>query len=243
MLNNDGGMTISEQTKIQIGYMRVSKADGSQTIDLQRDALLASGLESDRLYQDLMSGRSDERPGLKACLKALQPGNVLVVWKLGRLGRSLRDLVNIVHDLAARGIGVKVLTGQGAMLDTTTPHGQLMFNFFAMLSEYERDLIVERTRAGIEAARARGRKGGRPQKMTADKIRSAQALLTVPNSSVVDVAKTLGISTPSLYTYLNGDGSLKAAGAKIIAEAESVSAKKPRAGVRGKSVSGRPTAD
>ncbi|KFC70186.1 Resolvase-like protein [Devosia sp. LC5] len=242
MLNKISQMTISEQTKVHLGYMRVSKSDGSQSIDLQRDALLAAGLETNRLYQDLMSGRSDDRPGLKACLKALQPGNVLVVWKLDRLGRSLRDLVNIVHELAARGIGVKVLTGQGAMLDTTTPHGQLMFNFFAMLSEYERDLIVERTRAGIEAARARGRKGGRPQKMTADKIRSAQALIAIPNTSVIEVAKTLGISTPSLYTYLNGDGSLKEPGVKIIAEeAERVSAKKPRAGV--KTVPGQPAAE
>ena len=103
-----------------LGYMRVSKADGSQTLDLQRDALLAAGVEPARLYEDLASGRLDARPGLTACLKALQPGNTLVVWKLDRLGRDLKHLVTTVDDLRTRGVGFKVLTGAGAQIDTTT---------------------------------------------------------------------------------------------------------------------------
>ena len=106
-----------------VGYVRVSKADGSQTVDLQRDALLAAGVHAAHLYDDLASGRSDDRPGLASCLKALRDGDTLVVWKLDRLGRNLHHLVNTVHDLTARGVGLKVLTGQGAAIDTTTPAG------------------------------------------------------------------------------------------------------------------------
>ena len=145
-----------------IGYMRVSKADGSQVLDLQRDALLAAGVSERHLYNDTASGKKDDRPGLAACLQALREGDTLVVWKLDRLGRSLRHLVSVVHDLTSRGIGLKVLTGQGAAIDTTTPAGKLVFGIFASLAEFERDLISERTRAGLASARARGRKG-RPQ--------------------------------------------------------------------------------
>lgn len=141
-----------------IGYMRVSKADGSQVLDLQKDALLAAGLNQRQLYSDTASGKKDDRPGLAACLQALREGDTLVVWKLDRLGRSLRHLVNVVHDLTIRGIGLKVLTGQGATIDTTTPAGKLIFGIFASLAEFERDLISERTRAGLASARARGRK-------------------------------------------------------------------------------------
>ena len=128
-----------------VGYMRVSKADGSQATDLQRDALLAAGIDSQHLYEDAAAGKRDDRPGLQACLKALRSGDTLVVWKLDRLGRDLRHLVNLVHDLTANGIGFKVLTGQGASIDTTTPSGKWVFSIFAGLAEFERDLIVERT--------------------------------------------------------------------------------------------------
>jgi DNA invertase Pin-like site-specific DNA recombinase len=107
-----------------VGYMRVSKADGSQTTNLQRDALLAAGVDADHLYDDHASGRRDDRPGLAACLKALRDGDTLVIWKLDRLGRNLHHLVNTVHDLTARDVGLKVLTGQGAAIDTTTPAGK-----------------------------------------------------------------------------------------------------------------------
>jgi DNA invertase Pin-like site-specific DNA recombinase len=149
-----------------VGYIRASKADGSQTTDLQRDALVAAGTDPGSLYEDRASGKKEDRPELVSCLKALRHGDTLVVWKLDRLGRDLRHLVNIVHDLTERGIGLKVLTGQGAAIDTTTASGKLVFGIFAALAEFERELISERTIAGLASARARGRNGGRPYKMT-----------------------------------------------------------------------------
>jgi DNA invertase Pin-like site-specific DNA recombinase len=118
-----------------VGYMRVSKADGSQVTDLQRDALLAAGVEAGQLYEDSDSGTKDDRPGLAACLRALREGDTLIVWKLDRLGRNLHHLVSTVHDLAKRNIGFKVLTEQGASIDTTTPSGRLCFGFFASLAQ------------------------------------------------------------------------------------------------------------
>lgn len=128
-----------------IGYARVSKADGSQSLDLQHDALRAAGVERDNIYDDLASGGRDDRPGLTACLKSLRDGDVLVVWKLDRLGRSLAHLVNTVKELSDRKIGLRVLTGKGAQIDTTTASGRMVFGIFATLAEFERDLIRERT--------------------------------------------------------------------------------------------------
>src|SRR6478752_9463954 len=156
-----------------IGYMRVSKADGSQTTDPQRDALLEAGVDEGQLYRDRASGKKADRLGLESCLKAVRGGDTLVVWKLDRLGRDLHHLVNTVHDLTARGVGLKVLTGQGAAIDTTTAAEKLVFGIFAALAEFERELISERTRAGLASARSRGRKGGAPFKMTAPKLRLA----------------------------------------------------------------------
>src|SRR5438132_1935547 len=119
-----------------VGYMRVSKADG-QVMDLQRDALLGAGVDARHLYEDATTGKRDDRPGLAACLKALREGDILVVWKLDRLGRDLKHLVNTVQDLAKRHIGFKVLTGQGANIDTTTANGRLVFGIFAALAEFE----------------------------------------------------------------------------------------------------------
>lgn len=135
--------------------MRVSKADGSQATDLQRDALLEAGVEPEALYEDKASGKSDDRPHLAACLKALRAGDTLLVWKLDRLGRDLRHLVNIVHELTERGVGLKVLTGQGAAIDTTTASGKLVFGIFAALAEFERELISERTKAGLASGPTR----------------------------------------------------------------------------------------
>src|SRR5512144_2476138 len=132
-----------------IGYVRVSKSDGTQTLAPQRDALLAAGVAPERIYEDLASGRSDARPGLAACLKALQPGNTLVIWKLDRLGRDLRHLVNTVEDLRVRGVGLKVLAGAGAQIDTNTANGRLAFGIFAAFAEFERELIADRTQAGL----------------------------------------------------------------------------------------------
>lgn len=199
-----------------IGYSRISKADGSQNLDLQRDALIASGVDESNIYEDKMSGRHDMRLGLEACLKALRAGDTLVVWKLDRLGRNLKHLIILTEDLNAKHIGLKVLTGQGAAIDTTRPEGKLVFSIFAALAEFERELIVERTRAGLAAARARGRKGGRPRKMTPSKIRMAMAAMSDRSSKAQTVAKELGITTTTLYDYVNGDGSPKETAQKIL---------------------------
>ncbi len=203
---------------MQIGYIRVSKNDGSQVLDLQRDALLEVGVDQSRIYEDLASGRKDDRPGLQACMKALQPSNTLVIWKLDRLGRDLKHLVNTVDDLSKRKIGLKVLAGTGANIDTTTANGRLIFGIFAALAEFEAELIRERTLAGLTAARARGRLGGRPRKMTKETLRMAMAAMADQNSNASEVAKTLGMTTTTLYAYVNGDGSLKEAGQKLISK-------------------------
>ena len=148
-----------------IGYARVSKADGTQLLDLQRDALLGAGVDEERIYEDRASGRHDHRPGLEACLKALcQPGNTFVVWKLDRLGRNLKHLVTTVEELHDRGVGLRVLAG--AEIDTTTANGRLVLGIFAALAEFERELIAERTRAGLVAARARGAWAAGPARWT-----------------------------------------------------------------------------
>lgn len=201
-----------------IGYMRVSKTDGSQSTDLQRDALISAGVGASHIYEDQASGRRDERPGLTACLKALRDGDTLLVWKLDRLGRNLRHLVNTVHDLTARGVGLKVLTGQGAAIDTTTAAGKLVFGIFAALAEFERELISERTVAGLASARARGRKGGRPFKMTAAKVRLAMAAMGQPETIVGDLCKELGVTRQTLYRHVSPKGELRPDGLKLISE-------------------------
>ena len=199
-----------------IGYMRVSKADGSQVIDLQRDALLAAGVEAGHLYKDHASGKRDDRPGLEACLKAVRSGDTLVAWKLDRLGRDLRHLVNLVGDLTKRGAGLRVLAGEGAAIDTTTANGRLMFGFFAALAEFERELIVERTKAGLASARARGRNGGRPYKMTAAKLRLAQAAMGQPGTKVGELCAELGITRQMLYRHVDPKGRLRPDGEKLL---------------------------
>ncbi len=196
--------------------MRVSKNNGSQTLDLQRDALIAAGVQEDRIYQDSTSGKNEDRPGLQNCLKALQKGNTLVVWKLDRLGRDLKHLVTVIDDLRKRDIGFKVLAGQGAQIDTTTSNGRLVFGMFASIAEFERELIIERTQAGLESARARGRVGGRPRKMDESKIRTAMAAMADRKSIATEVARTLGVTTATLYKHVNADGTLKPAGQKIL---------------------------
>jgi DNA invertase Pin-like site-specific DNA recombinase len=199
-----------------IGYMRVSKSDGSQVLDLQKDALLSTGVLPEQLYHDVGSGKIDDRQGLTACLKALRAGDTLVVWKLDRLGRNLKHLVNTVHDLSSREVSFKVLTGQGAQIDTTTAQGKLVFGIFAALAEFERELISERTKAGLDAARARGRKGGAPYKMTAAKLRLAQAAMEKRETQVSELCKELGITRQTLYRYVSPKGELRKDGKKLL---------------------------
>ena len=208
---------VTEDNAMLIGYARVSKADGSQTLDLQRDALRAAGVRPEQMYEDFASGMKDDRPGLLACLKALRERDVLVVWKLDRLGRNLRHLVNTVHELGGRGIGLKVLTGQGAAIDTTTAQGRFAFTLFAALAEFERDLIVERTLAGLASARARGRNGGRPYTMTAAKLRTAQAAMGQPETHVGALCRELGITRQTLYRHVGPKGELRPDGEKLLA--------------------------
>ncbi len=199
-----------------VGYMRVSKADGGQVTDLQRDALLAAGVDAQNLYEDAASGKQDDRPGLAACLKTLREGDTLLVWKLDRLGRNLRHLVNTVHELTARGVGFRVLTGHGASIDTTSPSGKLVFGIFAALAEFERELIVERTKAGLAAARARGRCGGRPYKMTVPKLRLAMASMGQPETNVGALCAELGITRQTLYRHVSPKGELREDGRKLL---------------------------
>ena len=207
-----------------IGYARVSKADGSQVHDLQHDALAKAGVKAGHVYEDSASGRRDDRPGLEAALKALRAGDTLVVWKLDRLGRDLRHLVNLVGDLTAREVGLKVLAGEGASIDTTTANGRLVFAIFAGLAEFERELIVERTKAGLEAARARGRHGGRPYKMTTAKLRLARAAMGQPETKVGDLCAELGVTRQTLYRFVSPKGELREDGRRLLERRKAVRA-------------------
>ena len=199
-----------------IGYARVSKADGSQPLDLQRDALIEAGVKKDQIYSDLASGIKDDRSGLEACLKALREGDVLVVWRLDRMGRNLHHLVRTVSMLSERGVGLKVLTGQGTLIDTTTAAGRLSIGIFAALAEFERELIRERTMAGLKSARARGRKGGRKFALTKAQVRMAQAAMVSRDTSVSELCKELGVTPVTLYRYLDPNGNLRDHGKRVL---------------------------
>ena len=200
-----------------IGYARISKADGSQSLDLQRDALREAGVSDDAIYEDQASGEREDRPGLAAFLKAARQGDVIVVWRLDRLGRNLRHLVNLVQDLNDRDIGIRVLAGQGASIDTTTPSGKLVFALFAALAEFERELIRERTLAGLASARARGRKGGRPHALSKAQVRLAQAAMAQRDTKVSELCLELGVTKATIYRYVAPDGSLRDRGRQVLA--------------------------
>ncbi len=192
-----------------IGYARVSKSDNSQVLDLQIDALINSGVNEENIYSDKISGSKDERPGLENCLKALREDDVLVVYKLDRLGRNLKHLIQTVEDLTKRKIGFKVLSGQGVNIDTTTPAGKMIFSIFGALAEFERELIRERTIAGIQAARARGRMGGRKFNLTKSQVRLAEASMKNRDTSVTELCKELKITRATLYKYISPTGELR----------------------------------
>ncbi len=177
---------------MRIAYARVSTED--QTLDLQIDALKKDGCET--IYQEHASGKSAARPELENCLKALRTGDSLIVWRLDRLGRNLADLVHIVNDLESRGVGFGSLTEQ---INTTSPSGKLVFHLFASLAEFERNLIKERTQAGLKAARARGRVGGRPGKLTEKDLAMAKALMSDRTNDVSEIAKRFNVHRSTLY--------------------------------------------
>ena len=178
-----------------IGYARVSTHE--QDLALQTDALNKAGCE--RIFEDQVSGSKSERPGLKAALEYVREGDCLVAWRLDRLGRSLKDLIDVIGGLEERGIGFKSLQES---IDTTTSGGRLIFHVFGALAEFERNLIRERTRAGLEAARARGRKGGRPKALDSRKIELAYRLYDERKHTIKEICQILGISKPTLYGYL-----------------------------------------
>jgi len=187
---------------MKFGYARVSTRD--QNLDLQIDQLHQAGCE--QILQETASGAKSERPVLRSLLERMRAGDVLVIWKLDRLGRSLRDLVDLVSTLMDKDVGLKSLHDP---IDTTSSQGRLVFNIFASLAEFERDLIIERTQAGLSAARARGRKGGRPKGLSATaekKAVAAEALYKEGHLSVNEIAENLGVSKATLYKYLRHRG-------------------------------------
>jgi len=178
-----------------IGYARVSTQE--QTLNLQQDALQKIGCT--KIFTDTASGAKAERKGLADALAYVRAGDSLVVWKLDRLGRSLKHLIDTITDLNNHNIGFKSLTES---IDTTTSGGKLIFHIFGALAEFERDIIRERTNAGLQAARARGRKGGRPKSLTGKKVAMAQELYNNKQNSISEICKSLNISRATLYRYL-----------------------------------------
>lgn len=198
---------IRVQNERLIGYARVSTNE--QELHLQVDALLAHGVLKEHLFCDKLSGVREDRPGLAACNEALRCGDTLVVWRLDRLGRSMRHLVNMIEDLKERGIGFRSISD--GMIDTTSASGELVLNIFSALAQFERRLIQERTKAGLAAARARGCKGGRPPMgHEHPKITLANKLYCDKSVSLDDICATLKISRSTLYRYLSMRGNREA---------------------------------
>ena len=181
-----------------VGYMRVSSDNDRQTTDLQRDALLDAGVDAHQLFADKASGARDDRPGLQQALAYVQPGDCLVVWKLDRLGRSLPHLLQIVTTLHGQGVAFRSLTEQ---MDTTTPQGAFLFSVFGALAQYERALTQERIKAGLAAAKRRGKRGGRPQAISDEQLTAIQAALD-GGASKAAICRTFGVKRTTLYDAL-----------------------------------------
>jgi len=196
----------SETTRgMTFGYARVSTTQQDEA--LQHDALEKAGV--DRIFIDKASGATESRPALDELLGQLRPGDTVVVWRLDRLGRSLRHLIDVVGDLEQRGVGLRSLTES---IDTSTPGGKLIFHVFGALAEFERDLIRERTQAGLAAARARGRVGGRPTVWTPEKLEAARAMHADREHDVATIARVLGVSRASVYRGLASGAETTATG-------------------------------
>ena len=181
-----------------IGYMRVSSDNDRQTTDLQRDALIQAGVDARHLFEDKASGARHDRPGLAQALAYVRSGDCLVVWKLDRLGRSLSHLLHLVTDLQARGVAFRSLTEQ---MDTTTPHGELLFHVFGSLAQYERALTTERIMAGLEAAKRRGKRGGRPHAIRDETLEAIREAMQSGTSKSA-VCRTFGVKRSTLYDAL-----------------------------------------
>ncbi len=195
-----------------VGYARVSTREERQVLDWQVDALRAAGCE--RIYEDHGSGASADRPGLSACVDNLRRDDVLVVLDLDRLGRRAGELIQLVDELGRRGVGFRALN---APFDTTTPAGRAFLQIQAAFAEMERNLIRQRVSEGVAAARARGRKGGRPRVMTPERLRYAQHLMADQTRSIPSICRELGdLPASTLYHYVHADGSLKAPGRKLL---------------------------
>ncbi|MGC5012498.1 recombinase family protein [Streptosporangium sp. DT93] len=181
-----------------VGLARVSTDE--QDLQLQLDALNAAGCI--RIFEEKISTRKADRPGLAAALNYLRPGDTLVIWKLDRLGRSVKDLLTLADDLHEKGIGIRILTGRLSGVYSPTGEGKFFFTMMAAFAELERDIIRERTIAGVQAARAKGKQLGRPPAMTPEMVEDARHLLTAPNATVSAVAKRLGVSRATIYRYV-----------------------------------------
>lgn len=202
-----------------IGYMGVSRTDGSQVLKLQRDAPFGVGIPATQLYEDHVSGTRGNRTGLEACLTAQPKGGTLVTWRMDRLGRGLRHLMNLIHDLPGLDVGMKNIVGQGANLDTTTANGWLVFGIFADLAEFLRELIVERARASLASARDRGRHGRGPFKITAANLRLAQAAMGQKDTKVGDLCCKLGVTRRTLCRRVDPSGALRPDEEKLVGPA------------------------
>ena len=191
--------------------MRVSTADGSQKFDMQETALIEAGVSPDKIYSDMASGASDDREGMKYMLKSLNPGDTVVVWKLDRLGRNVKYLVNIIDELIKKNVHLEILTGACHGINMTTPEGRMFFHMAATFAQFERDLIRERIVAGIAEAQRRGTKSGRKFKFSKYDIQTIQHMIkaSVPKA---EIARRFHVTTQTIFNYFTPDGEIKQRG-------------------------------
>lgn len=196
---------------VKVGYMRVSTADGSQKFDMQETALIEAGVSADKIYSDMASGASDDREGMKYMLKSLNPGDTVVVWKLDRLGRNVKYLVNIIDELIKKNVHLEILTGACHGINMTTPEGRMFFHMAATFAQFERDLIRERIVAGIAEAQRRGTKSGRKFKFSKYDIQTIQHMIkaSVPKA---EIARRFHVTTQTIFNYFTPDGEIKQRG-------------------------------
>lgn len=196
---------------VKVGYMRVSTADGSQKFDMQETALIEAGVSPNKIYSDMASGASDDREGMKYMLKSLNPGDTVVVWKLDRLGRNVKYLVNIIDELIKKNVHLEILTGACHGINMTTPEGRMFFHMAATFAQFERDLIRERIVAGIAEAQRRGTKSGRKFKFSKYDIQTIQHMIkaSVPKA---EIARRFHVTTQTIFNYFTPEGEIKQRG-------------------------------